>query len=108
MKVSELSFEKYRNLKDSSIAPSDKVNVIYGENANGKTNLLEAIWLFCGGHSFRGSKENEMIRFGESFFKLGMKFFSQEREQEAEIIFDKGRKLIRINGVDKSSSSYLT
>ena len=108
MKVSELSFEKYRNLTDSSIAPSDKVNVIYGENANGKTNLLEAIWLFCGGHSFRGSKENEMIRFGESFFKIGMKFFSQEREQEAEIIFDKGRKLIRINGVDKSSSSYLT
>ena len=108
MKVKELSFTNYRNLTDGTIIPSDNVNVIYGENANGKTNLLEAIWLFCGGHSFRGSKENEMIRFGESFFKLGMKFFSQEREQEAEIIFDKGRKLIRINGVDKSSSSYLT
>ena len=108
MRVIELGFKNYRNLKDGTVAPSDKVNVIYGENANGKTNLLEAIWLFCGGHSFRGSKENEMIRFNESFFKLDMKFFSHEREQEAEIAFDSGRKQIRINGVDKSSSSYLT
>ncbi len=108
MIVNELRFENYRNLTDNSIAPSDKVNVIYGENANGKTNLLEAVWLFCGGHSFRGSKENEMIKFDNNFFKLYMKFFSGGRDQDAEIIYDKGKKLIRINGVDKTSSSYLT
>lgn len=108
MRVNGLHFEKYRNLTDGSISPSDTVNVIYGENANGKTNLLEAIWLFCGGHSFRGSKENEMISFGENLFRLKMEFYSGEREQEAEIVFDKSRKLIRLNGVEKSSSSYLT
>lgn len=108
MRVEKLSFVNYRNLTDSSVVPSDKVNVIYGQNANGKTNMLEAIWLFCGGHSFRGSKENEMIRFDKSFFKISMEFFSGGRDQEAEIIFDKGKKLIRINGVDKTSSSYLT
>ncbi len=108
MKINELSFENFRNLADDVLTPSEKVNVIYGENANGKTNLLEAIWLFCGGHSFRGSKENEMIRFCEGFFKLRMKFYSGERDQEAEIFYDKNRKYIRINGVDKASSSYLT
>ena len=108
MIVNELRFENYRNLADNSIVPSDKVNVIYGENANGKTNLLEAVWLFCGGHSFRGSKENEMIKFDNNFFKLYMKFFSCGRDQDAEIIYDKGKKLIKINGVDKTSSSYLT
>lgn len=108
MNVKELSFTNYRNLTDSVIRPSDKVNVIYGENANGKTNLLEAIWLFCGGHSFRGSKESEMIRFRENFFRLNMRFESGEREQEAQISFDKNRKSITINGVEKSSSSYLT
>ncbi len=108
MKVRELSFENYRNLSDDRMIPSDKVNVIYGENANGKTNLLEAIWLFCGGHSFRGSKESEMIRFDKGFFKLSMRFDSGEREQEAQIIYDKNRKYIKINGVEKSSSSYLT
>ena len=108
MKINELSFENYRNLTDGSVVPSEKVNVIYGENANGKTNLLEAIWLFCGGHSFRSSKESEMIRFGKSFFRLKMAFYSGERDQDAEIIFDKNRKYIKINGVEKSSSSYLT
>ena len=43
-----------------------KVNVIYGNNAQGKTNLLEAIWLFSGGHSFRGSKDTELINFAEN------------------------------------------
>ena len=108
MKVKELSFINYRNLTDGTITPSENVNVIYGENANGKTNLLEAVWLFCGGHSFRGSKENEMIRFDKDHFRLWMKFDSGEREQEAQIIFDKTRKLISINGVEKNSSSYLT
>ena len=108
MKVKELSFTNYRNLTDGTITPSENVNVIYGENANGKTNLLEAVWLFCGGHSFRGSKENEMIRFDKDHFRLWMKFDSGEREQEAQIIFDKTRKLISINGVEKNSSSYLT
>ena len=72
MIVKELRFENYRNLENNSITPADNVNVIYGENAQGKTNLLEAIWLFCGGHSFRGSKENEMIAFEKKFFRLSV------------------------------------
>ena len=108
MKVHSLHFENYRNLQDNTIFPSEKVNVIYGENANGKTNLLEALWLFCGGHSFRGSKENELICFDKNFFRLRMEFFSGEREQTAEILFNKNKKSVKINGVDKNSSSYLT
>ena len=108
MKVNSLHFENYRNLKDDTIIPSDRVNVIYGENANGKTNLLEALWLFCGGHSFRGAKESELIRFDREFFRLKMSFESGEREQTAEILFDKNKKSIRINEVEKNSSSYLT
>ena len=108
MKVNALHFENYRNLKDNTIVPSEKVNVIYGENANGKTNLLEAIWLFCGGHSFRGAKENELICFEKDHFRLKMDFYSGDRNQNAEIYYDKTRKNIKINEVDKNSSSYLT
>ena len=108
MRVQALHFENYRNLKENTIYPCEKVNVIYGENANGKTNLLEALWLFCGGHSFRGSKENELICFGQDFFRLNMDFYSGEREQNAEIVFDKNKKSIKINGVEKNASSYLT
>ena len=108
MKVERLDFENFRNLENSSIIPDENVNVIYGENANGKTNLLEALWLFCGGHSFRGSKENEMVAFGSDHFRLKMDFYSGEREQNSEIFVDKNKRSIRLNGVDKSSSSYLT
>ena len=108
MIVKELRFENYRNLENTIITPAENVNVIYGENAQGKTNLLEAIWLFCGGHSFRGSKENEMIAFDRKFFRLGMGFFSGEREQSAEIAFGQNRKQVWINGVERNSSSYLT
>ena len=108
MKVKRLYFENFRNLENNNIEPDRNVNVIYGENANGKTNLLEALWLFCGGHSFRGAKENEMIAFGADHFRLKMDFYSGDREQNAEIVTDKNKKTIRLNGVDKSSSSYLT
>ena len=108
MKVLRLQFENFRNLQNNEIFPCDKVNVIYGDNAQGKTNLLEAIWLFCGGHSFRGSKENELIKFEDNFFKLSMDFYSCEREQNAEISFHQNKKKIKLNGVEKNSSSYLT
>ena len=108
LKVNALHFENFRNLKENKIHPSEKVNVIYGENANGKTNLLEAIWLFCGGHSFRGSKENELICFDKDFFRLQMDFHAFDRDQNAEIVFDKNKKQIKINEVEKNSSSYLT
>ena len=108
MIVQELSFENFRNLKNNTIHPADRVNVIYGENAQGKTNLLEALWLFCGGHSFRGAKESEMIGFDKSFFRLNMLFHSGGREQSADIAFGRDRKQIHLNGVERASSSYLT
>ncbi len=108
MFVKSINFENFRNLKNNTVFPCENVNVIYGENAQGKTNLLESIWLFCGGHSFRSSKENEMIGFDKDFFRLKMKFFSEERDQTAEILYTQNKKKIKINGVDKNSSAYLT
>ena len=82
MYVTGLKFKNYRNLNDGIIEPSENINVIYGNNAQGKTNILESLWLFCGGHSFRGAKENEFIKFGENFSRIKVSFFSQNREQE--------------------------
>ena len=108
MIIRELQFQNFRNLNNNTLTPADNVNVIYGENAQGKTNLRDAIWLFCGGHSFRGAKENEMIAFDQRFYRLDVRFFSGEREQNAAIVFDKNRRQVWLNGVEKSSSSYLT
>ncbi|MBQ7384891.1 MAG: DNA replication/repair protein RecF [Ruminococcus sp.] len=108
MKVNALEFVNYRNLTDNRIEPSEKVNVIYGNNAQGKTNLLEAVWLFSGGHSFRGAKENELIKFGENNARLYLEFFAGKREQKAEILYQSSKKEVIINNVKKSSAAYLS
>ncbi len=107
MKVIAIKFENYRNLKNDIIQPCEGVNIIYGDNAQGKTNLLEAIWLFCGGHSFRASKDSEIIRWEENFARLEMRFFGQEREQTAKLLFNGSKKQLEINGVEKKSAAAL-
>ena len=107
MKVIAVKFENYRNLKNDILQPCDGVNIIYGDNAQGKTNLLEAIWLFCGGHSFRSAKDSEVIRWDENFARLEMRFFGQEREQTAKLIFTGNKKQLEINGVEKKSAAAL-
>lgn len=107
MKVLAVKFENYRNLKNDIIQPCDGVNIIYGDNAQGKTNLLEAIWLFCGGHSFRSAKDSEVIRWDENYARLEMRFFGQEREQTAKLMFTGNKKQLEINGVEKKSAAAL-
>ncbi len=107
MKVSALKFENYRNLKNNIIEPCEGVNIIYGNNAQGKTNLLEALWLFCGGHSFRAAKDSEVINWDKTFARLEVKFFGQDREQKAKITFQNNKKKVEINGVEKTSAAAL-
>ena len=99
MKVIALKFENYRNLADDIITPCEGVNMIYGDNAQGKTNLLETLWLFCGGHSFRNSKDSELIKWNKDFARIEMRFFGQDCEQTAKITFSGGKKQVEINGV---------
>ena len=62
MTVNSVKIKNFRNIADLSFTADNGVNVIYGENAQGKTNILESIWLFTGCKSFRGSKDNELIK----------------------------------------------
>lgn len=88
MKINRLELKNYRNLKDISLSPGEGVNIIYGDNAQGKTNLLEAVWLLSGAKSFRGGKDQEMILFGEEHAAILAAFYSQSREQTAEIRYE--------------------
>lgn len=61
MIATKISFENYRNIEKADIALSEGLNVLYGDNAQGKTNALEGIYLFAQGRSFRTHKEREYI-----------------------------------------------
>ena len=56
MRVTQLELKNFRNIASAAVEPCDGVNLIWGDNAQGKTNLLESIWLFTGCRSFRGAK----------------------------------------------------
>ena len=113
MYVTRLGTQGFRNLCDQELFPCRGVNVIYGGNAQGKTNLLEALWLFTGGHSFRGAKDGELPRLdpatGENSPSAGLAldFYSEEREQKAVLRIENGRRSSVINGVKKKTGSAL-
>ena len=113
MVVTRLAYQGFRNLKDGELFPCSGVNVIYGDNAQGKTNLLESLWLFTGGHSFRGAKDTELPRLdpatGEnaSSASLALDFFSEGRDQKALLHLENGRRSSVINGVKKKTGSAL-
>lgn len=106
MQVNRLTFEGFRNLQDGEFSPCSGVNVITGENAQGKTNLLEAIWLFTGGRSFRMAKDKELVGFDREDSRLTMDFFAAERDQTAEIHIN-GRRSAKLNGIAQSSAAKL-
>ena len=106
MIVKSIEYNNFRNIDRVALLPSDGVNIIYGENAQGKTNLMEGIWLFSGMKSFRGAKDTELIRFGSEFGKLKMAFEAGGREQKAEITISARRKA-KLNGVELPSCAGL-
>ena len=70
MIVEKLHLNSYRNIEDASLEFSERFNFITGRNAQGKTNLLEAIHIFSLGRSFRTRRSTELLRFGSEHFFL--------------------------------------
>lgn len=108
MNVQRLLWKNFRNLQEGAFEPCGGVNVIYGQNAQGKTNLLEAMWLFTGERSFRGAKDTELVLREESTALLKMDFYSEGRGQTARITVADGRRTAELNGVPKGACSALT
>ncbi len=107
MKVNSVELNNFRNISALRLEANEGVNVIYGENAQGKTNILEGIWLFTGCKSFRGAKDSDLIRFGEDFSKINLSFSDNKREKRTDIIIGNKKKSIYLNDVPLKSSAEL-
>ncbi len=102
----KLEITNFRNIESEVLEFDSGMNVIYGQNAQGKTNILEALWCFTGAKSFRGAKDSELVAFGKEIAKIKLTFFDDEREQECVINIQKGRSA-ELNGVNFSHASEL-
>ena len=102
MYVTAVKANGYKNLKNAVISPHPEYNLITGMNAQGKTNLLEAIWLMTGCRSFRGSKDRDYISIDGNIMELGMAFYDGRRTQKIEYSMSRENirdKKIKLNGV---------
>lgn len=106
MRLNKIKLKNYRNISELSLDLSPDINVFYGDNAQGKTNLIEAIWNFTGNQSFRGSKRSELLKIGEDSFFLQIDFEDGEREQSALIEYG-AKKRFLLNNVSVGSQSEL-
>ena len=97
MHINTFTAQTFRNLTRAELAPCPGVNVIFGENGQGKTALLEAIWLFTGCRSFRCADAREMITETHDRSLLSVNFISNQREQSASLELQR-RRTLTLNG----------
>ena len=107
MNLNNLTLRNFRNYEYVNLDFDPGVNLIVGDNAQGKTNLLEAISYLGSGKSFRALKQKEMVRFGADFADIEGSVFSQEREQTLRwVIFNGSRpRQIYRNGAKKKTAA---
>jgi DNA replication and repair protein RecF len=98
--LASLHLRGFRNYHDLNINFSSGLNVIYGDNAQGKTNLLEAVYFLATGKSHRTSRDQELITEGEQSFAAKAAVVRNTGELALELAFGLDtRKQLKINGI---------
>ena len=105
MIIKELRLINHRNYDDEFIEFHDNTNILVGKNAQGKTNLLEAIYIAARGYSFKSIKETELINFDKNEMYLKAVILSKNKRKNVEIKLSRNyNKQIKINDVDVNVS----
>ena len=100
MYIKKVNLENFRNYSRLGVEFFDGINVIEGKNAQGKTNLLEAIFFCCIGKSLRASREREVIKFGEDTARIKVEVQKYYKASEIYLLFSRlAKKTIKIDGI---------
>ena len=107
MALNAIELRSFRNYEQLQLDFEPGVNLIVGDNAQGKTNLLEAISYLGSGKSFRAQKTGEMIRFGADFAEISGDIYAEERQQTLRWVLFAGSRPRQIwrNGVKKKTAA---
>ena len=104
MYIKKVKLENFRNYDNLEIEFKKDFNLIYGDNAQGKTNILESIYLCAIGRSFQTNKDSELIKIGKDKAKIEVDYVRKDREGKINIeISDK--KIFFINGIKQKKLS---
>lgn len=97
MFITELDLKNYRNYEEAKIKFSKGFNILFGDNAQGKTNILESILLCSTGRSHRTSKDSELIKFGADFFNINITVKKETQNKNINMRYINNKKNIKIN-----------
>ena len=104
MRVEKIALNGFRNYEWETAEFAPDTNVITGPNAQGKTNLLEAVYMLSAGRSFRTRFDKELIGFGYSAAEILAEVYSHERPQSIRLLMQPGQtKKIQVNGMKKTA-----
>ena len=98
MWIKEIKINDFRNYKQQEIKLNPNINLFYGENAQGKTNIIEAIFLSSMGKSFRAKKDKEMIKVNSEKSEVEIQYQKIDREGKIKIELS-NKKSVFINGI---------
>lgn len=102
MIITHVCTDGYKNLSGADIYPHEKMNILWGDNAQGKTNFIEAVWLMTGCRSFRGTRDRDFIGFDKDKAMISLEFQDSFRPQKIDFEVKKSSvkdKSIALNGV---------
>jgi len=102
--LKQLELNNFRNYCNQVLEPGLFLNILTGRNAQGKTNILEAIYLACIGNSFRTGKEKEIIKLESDFSYIHALLQTEQRSLQINISLKPGYKKIEVNGSLKRGS----
>lgn len=105
MHIKQLKLKNYRNYQHLDISFDNKINVIIGENAQGKTNLMEAIYVLAFSRSYRTPRERELIKWEEDYAKIEADIMKKNRKLPLEIIISKLGKKAKMNHLEQQRLS---
>ena len=100
MRINNLELTDFRNYNHFFIEFDQGINILIGGNAQGKTNIIEAIYLLSVCKSFRTHINDQMIQFDHDFAKVKGNVFSNERMHQLELILSKESKKAKVDGKD--------
>ncbi len=100
MYIEKLTLKNYRNYKFSQFEFVNGINILVGNNAQGKTNCAEAIFYLCTGYSPKATRDKQLIKYGEKAFQITGKAISRYGDIEVDINYEEGKnKVIKVNEV---------
>jgi len=100
MNIKKIMLQNFRNLQEINLDLNPNINIFYGDNAQGKTNLLEAVYMCSVGRSFRTSKDAELINFDADAAQIRLTLAKENFEERIDVeIKRSGKKGIALNGV---------